>query len=85
MAGRLDEEQAAMNTSILDVTFTLSCKLLAKVCGVLILDILDDWVPASAMLARNYLADAREEGGIVEFIPAIVVDLVTVTRGVDNV
>jgi hypothetical protein len=46
MAGRLNEEQAAVNTSILDITFALSCELFAKVGGVLIFDVFDNWVPA---------------------------------------
>ena len=46
MAGGLDEEQAAVNTSILDVTLTLSGEFLAEVCRVLILDVLDNGVPA---------------------------------------
>jgi hypothetical protein len=32
MAGGLDEEQAAVNASILDVTLTLSGEFLAEVC-----------------------------------------------------
>lgn len=51
-----------MNAGILDVTLSLSGELLAEVGGVLVLDVLDDWVPAS-----------------------IVVYLVAVTRGIDNV
>lgn len=51
-----------MNAGILDVALTLSGKLLAKVCGVLVLDVLHNWVPAS-----------------------VVVDLVSVTWGIDNV
>lgn len=52
MAGRLDEEQTAVNTGILDVPVTLSGKLLAEVCGVLILDVFHDGIPASSTLAR---------------------------------
>lgn len=62
MTGRLDEEEAAVNAGILDVTLSLSGELLAEVRRVLVLDVLDDWVPAS-----------------------IVVYLVAVTRGIDNV
>ena len=46
MAGGLDEEQAAVDAGILDITLTLSCEFLAKVCRVLILDVLDNGVPA---------------------------------------
>lgn len=51
-----------MNAGILDVTLSLSSELLAEVRRVLVLDVLDDWVPAS-----------------------VVVYLVAVTRGIDNV
>lgn len=54
MTGGLDEEQAAVDTGILDVALTLSSKLLAKVCGVLILDILDNRVPAGATSVPIY-------------------------------
>lgn len=46
MARGLDEEQAAVDTGILDVTLTLSSEFLAEVCRVLILDVLDNGVPA---------------------------------------
>lgn len=46
MAGWLDEEQTAMNAGILNVALTLGGKFLAKVGGMLILDVLDDGVPA---------------------------------------
>ncbi len=62
MTGGLDEEQAAVDTGILDISLTLGCELLSEVCRVLVLDVLDDWVPAS-----------------------IVVDLVTIAWGIDNV
>lgn len=51
MAGWLNEEQAAVNTGILNITVTLSGKLLSKVRGVLILDVFDNRVPASKGLA----------------------------------
>jgi hypothetical protein len=50
MAGRLNEEEAAVDAGILDITLSLGCKLLSKVCGVLVLDVLDDWVPASVVV-----------------------------------
>lgn len=46
MTGRLDEEQAAVDAGIGDVAVSLSMELLSKVGRVLILDVLDDWVPA---------------------------------------
>ena len=59
---RLDKEEAAVDTGILDISLSLGSKFLSEVCGVLVLDVLDDWVPAS-----------------------LVVDLVTVPRGINNV
>lgn len=46
MAGRLDEEKTAVNASVLDVALSLSCEFFSQVRGVLVLDILDNWVPA---------------------------------------
>jgi hypothetical protein len=58
----LDEEEAAVDTGVLDISLTLSCELLSKICGVLVLNVLDNWIPAS-----------------------VIVDLITITRGIDNV
>lgn len=89
MAGGLDEEQAAVDAGILDVAFTLSSKLLAKVCGVLILDVLDNWVPASATSVPIYSiqieCERASELFLGLFVPAVVVDLVSVARCVDDV
>ena len=46
----LDEEEAAVNTGVLDVALSLGGELLAQVSGVLILDVLDDGVPASVIV-----------------------------------
>lgn len=48
MSRGLDKEQAAMNAGILNVAFSLSGQLLAKVGRMLILDVFNDWVPAVA-------------------------------------
>ena len=45
MPRRLDEEQAAMYASILDIAFALSCKLFSQVSRVLVFDVFDDGVP----------------------------------------
>ncbi len=50
MAGWLDEEETAVDTGVLNVALSLCGELLAEVCGVLILDVLDDWVPASIIV-----------------------------------
>lgn len=51
MAGWLNEEQAAVNTGILDITVTLSGKLLSEVRGMLVLDVFHNGVPAGEGLA----------------------------------
>lgn len=50
VARGLDEEQAAVDTGILNVSLTLSSEFLSQVRGVLILDILDDRVPAAVVV-----------------------------------
>ena len=62
MAGGLNEEEAAVNSGILNISFALSGEFFSKICGMLILDILDNWIPAS-----------------------IVIDLVAISRGINNV
>ena len=62
VARGLDEEEAAVDAGVLDVALSLGRELLAQVGRVLVLDVLDDGVPA-----------------------AVVVDQITVARGIDNV
>lgn len=62
MARRLNEEQATVNTGILNISFSLGCKFLSEVCRVLIFNVLDNWIPAS-----------------------IIVDLISIAWGIDNV
>lgn len=50
VSGGLDEEQAAVDAGVLDVALTLSGQLLAEVGRVLILDVFDNWVPASVIV-----------------------------------
>jgi hypothetical protein len=56
VARRLNEEQAAVDTGILEVTLTLSSKLLAKVGTVLVLDVLDNRVPAALVVDQITIA-----------------------------
>lgn len=46
MARWLDEEQAAVDAGVLNIAVTLSSKLLSEICGVLILDVLHNRIPA---------------------------------------
>lgn len=50
MARGLDEKQAAVDAGVLNVAFSLSSELLSQVGGVLILDILDNGVPAAVVV-----------------------------------
>lgn len=56
MAGRLNEEQAGVNTSILDVSLSLRCEFLSQIRGVLILDIFDDGIPAAVIVDQIAVA-----------------------------
>lgn len=47
VARRVDEVQATVNASVLNVALTLSSQLLAQVRRVLVLDIFDDRIPAN--------------------------------------
>ena len=50
MSGGCDEVKAAVDTSILNVAFALSSQLLAQVCAMLILDVLDNRIPAAIVV-----------------------------------
>ena len=50
VARGLNEEKTAVDTGVLDVSFTLGGELLAEVGGVLVLDILDDGIPAAVVV-----------------------------------
>lgn len=62
VARGLDEEKAAVDAGILDISLSLSGEFLSEVGRVLVLNVLHNWIPAS-----------------------LVVDLVTVSRGINNV
>jgi len=46
MARGLDEEETAVDTCVLDVSVTLSSEFFPEICRVLILDVLDNRIPA---------------------------------------
>ena len=46
MPGRLNEEEAAMDTSVLNVFVALGREFLSEIRRMLILNVLDDWIPA---------------------------------------
>lgn len=50
----LNEEQAAMDSGILNVAFPLSSKLLSKICRMLVLDVLHYRIPAKQKLAHFF-------------------------------
>lgn len=79
VTGWLDEEQAAVNASILDVLVTVGCELLAQVGGVLILDVFDNGVPAAVVV--DQVAVARSIDDVEAETDAILLD--EVRYGVD--
>lgn len=46
MSGRLDKEETAMDTCVLNIPFSLGGEFLAEIGGMLILYVLDNRVPA---------------------------------------
>lgn len=48
MARGLNEEKAAVDSGILDVSFSLGCEFFSKVRRMLVFDVLDNGVPAVA-------------------------------------
>jgi hypothetical protein len=61
VAGRLDEEEAAVDAGILDVPLTLGSELLAQIGRVLILDVLDDGVPAAVVVDQVAVAGGIDD------------------------
>jgi len=56
VARRLNEEEAAVDARVLDVALALGRELLAQVRRVLILDVLDDGVPAAVIVDQVAVA-----------------------------
>lgn len=50
VTGGRDEVQAAVDAGVLDVALALCGELLSEVGAVLVLDVLDDWVPAAVVV-----------------------------------
>lgn len=71
-----------MDPGVLDVAFSLGSKLLSEVCGVLVLDVLDDRVPATWSV--RLCTRVRFNCGM-WYIPAVVINLVAIAGGVDDV
>lgn len=46
MARGLDEEETAVNAGVLNVALSLGSEFLSEICRVLVLDVLDDGIPA---------------------------------------
>jgi hypothetical protein len=61
VARGLDEEEAAVDAGILDVALALGRELLAQVGGVLILDVLDDGVPAAVVVDEVTVAGGVDD------------------------
>jgi hypothetical protein len=56
VSGRLDKKQAAVDAGILNISLSLGSELLAQVGRVLVLDILDDRVPAAIVVDQVAIA-----------------------------
>lgn len=80
MAGWLDEKQAAVNPSVLDVTLALCGKLLSEICRMLVFNVLHNRVPAMSQISSYSRASMD-----IHDIPSVVVHLVTITGGINNV
>lgn len=61
VAGWLDEEQAAVDARILEVSVTLGRKLFAEVSTVLVLDVLDYGVPAALVVDEVAVAGGIDD------------------------
>lgn len=57
VTGRLDEEETAVNPSVLDVAFSLGGEFFSEVSRVLVFDILDDRVPATRKSVTLYTVE----------------------------
>ena len=53
VARRVDEEETAVDARVLDVAIAHGRQLLAQVCAVLVLDVLDDRVPAERTIRKK--------------------------------
>jgi hypothetical protein len=78
MPSRTDKVEATVDTRVLDVPVAHSRQLLAQIRAVLVLDVLDDGIPATTNLHNKSHHKTCH-------LPVFVVHLVTVTRSVDNV
>jgi hypothetical protein len=78
VAGGVDEEQAAVDARVLDVTVAHGGELFAEVRAVLVLDVLDNGVPAAS-------SQSLGERDRIMYSPSFVVDLVSVPRSINNV
>lgn len=52
VAGGLNEEQAAVDAGVLNVSLALGGEFLVQVCAILVFDILDDGVPAAVVVHK---------------------------------
>lgn len=79
MARGVDKEQAAVNARVLNVSIAHGGKLFAEVRAVLVLDVLDNRVPAAN---PSWLRVTRKRE---MYLPSLIVDLVAVPGGINNV
>lgn len=75
-----DEVQAAVDAGILDVSVSHCGQLLAEVRAVLVLDVLDDRIPAAIAISQ-----VSPTPDLPRHLPSLVVDLVSESGGIDDV
>lgn len=61
VTGRLDEEEAAVDAGVLQVSLTLGSELFAEVGAVLVLDVLDDGIPAALVVDEIAVAGGVDD------------------------
>lgn len=79
VTGGGDEVQAAVDAGVLDVTLTLRSQLLAQICAVLVLDVLDNRIPAAVVV--HQVAISRGINNVQAQTHAVLLD--DVGHGVD--
>jgi hypothetical protein len=84
VTSRVDEVYAAVNARVLNVSVTHGSQLFAKVSRVLVFDVFDDRIPA-AFEQKIVRENLFQRQGTVGDAPIFVVDLISISRCVDDV
>lgn len=79
MARRINKVQAAMDTCILDISVAHGRQFFAQICTVLVFDVLNYGIPTVYPIEKRLIIKGNRD------LPSLVVDLVAITRGINNV